>query len=221
MARLPEHLMPASVGTERVSKEVLEDHQRRRVLEAAIDTFAKRGYQATTIDNIVATAKIAVGTFYELFRNKQDCFMRGYEQIVESGREQITEAIPADGTWGEQASAGLRRLLELIEAEPMQAKVALIEVQTAGNVALGRYEEVLDGLIPLLARAREQSPFAEELPLHLEEAIVGGLAWFLQQRVSLGEVDRASLRLADVLEITVEPYLGHDATEELLEQAEA
>src|SRR5262245_66510979 len=104
MTRLPEHLMPASVGTERVSKEVLEDHQRRRVLDVAIDTFAKRGFQATTVDHIVAAAKVGVGTFYELFRNKQDCFMRGYERIVKSGREQITAAIPADGTWGEQAS---------------------------------------------------------------------------------------------------------------------
>jgi AcrR family transcriptional regulator len=197
----------------------LEDHQRERVLDAAIDTFAKRGYQATTVDHIISAAKIGVGSFYELFSNKQDCFMQSYERIIAPAGEEISAAIPPEGSWGEKACAALRRLLELIEAEPMQAKLALVEVQTAGDVALGRYEEVLYGFVPLLARGREESPVAEELPARLEEAIVGGLAWFLQQRVVLGELDSASLHLGDVLEIAVEPYLGEAATAELLAQS--
>ena len=211
--------MPVSVGRERTPKEVMEDHQRDRVLEAAIATIAKRGYQATTIDHIVSAAKVGVGTFYELFANKEDCFLQAYERIVDTAREQISAAVPIDGTWGERASAALAEMLRLIKAEPMQARVALVEVQTAGDLALARYEEVLDAFVPILRMARDESPVADELPARLEEATVGGLSWFLQQRVAAGDLD--AIQLEDMLEIVVEPYLGEAMTAELLSRVEA
>lgn len=216
MVSLPDHLAAKPAGKHRLPREVMAEHQRERILDAATQVFAKRGYQGTTIDHIVAAAKIGVGSFYELFDNKEDCFLRAYERIVSSTREQIVAAIPAESAWPEQASAALRTLLEAIEAEPLQARVALVEVQTAGQAALARYEETLDEAIPLLARGREASPVAAELPKRLEEAIVGGLAWFLQQRVVLGEFEGAEAHLPDVLEIAVEPYLGEAATAGLL-----
>ncbi len=212
MVSLPEHLQAKPAGRHRLSPEVRAEHQRERILDAAIGVFAERGYQGTTIDNIVAAAKVGVGSFYELFDNKPDCFVQAYERIVVDARERIAAAVPAGGGWPEQACAALRALLELVEAEPQRARVALVEVQTAGRVALTRHEETLDSIVPLLARGREASPVGEELPSHLEEAIVGGLAWLLQQRLVLGEFEGAEAHLPDVLEIAVEPYAGKAVT---------
>jgi len=220
MVSLPEHLQAKPAGRHRLSPEVRAEHQRERILDAAIGVFAERGYQGTTIDSIVAAAKVGVGSFYELFDNKPDCFVQAYERIVAEARERIAAAIPAGVGWPEQACAALRALLEQIEAEPQRARVALVEVQTAGRAALGRYEETLDSTVPLLARGREASPVGGELPPHLEEAIVGGLAWLLQQRLVLDEFEGAGAHLADVLEIAVEPYVGKAATAGLLAAAE-
>jgi AcrR family transcriptional regulator len=220
MVSLPEHLKAKPAGRHRLSPEVRAEHQRERILDAAIGVFADRGYQGTTIDNIVAAAKVGVGSFYELFDNKPDCFVQAYERIVAETREQIAAAIPAGAEWPEQACAALRSLLVQIEAEPQRAHLALVEVQTAGRVALERYEETLDSVVPLLARGREGSPVGGELPSHLEEAIVGGLSWLLQQRLVLDEFKGASAHLADVLEIAVEPYVGKAATAGLLAAAE-
>jgi hypothetical protein len=138
---------------------------------------------------------------------------------VADARERIAAAIPVGADWPEQACAALQALLEQIEAEPQRARVALVEVQTAGRTALVRYEETLDSVVPLLARGREASPVGGELPPHLEEAIVGGLAWLLQQRLVLDEFEGAGAHLADVLEIAVEPYVGKAATAALLAAA--
>jgi AcrR family transcriptional regulator len=216
MVSLPEHLQAKPAGRHRLSPEVRAEHQRERVLDAAIEVFAERGYQGTTIDDIVAAAKVGVGSFYELFDNKPDCFVQAYERIVAEARRRIGVAIPADAGWPEQAYTALRALLELIEAEPVRAKVALVEVQTAGPEALTRHEETVDSVIPLLARGRAENPALAELPSHLEEAIVGGLAWLLQQRLAQGEFEGVEAHLPDVLEIAVVPYVGREATASLL-----
>lgn len=217
MVSLPEHLQAQPAGRHRLPAEVRAEHQRERILDAAIGVFAKRGYQETTIDHVVAAAKVGVGSFYELFDGKPDCFVQAYERVVTEAREAIAAAVPVEAPWPEQARAALRALLERIEAEPAHARIALIEVQTAGAEALSRYEETLDSVTPLLARGREASPLGAELPPHIEEAIVGGLAWLLQQRLVLGEFEGADAHLPDVLEIAVEPYVGREATASLLE----
>ncbi len=219
MVSLPEHLQAKPAGRHRLAPEVRAEHQRERILDAATEVFAERGYQGTTIDNIVAAAKVGVGSFYELFDNKPDCFVQVYERIVAGARERISAAIPAGAEWPEQVCAALRALLEQIEAEPLRARVALVEVQTAGSAALASHEQTIDSVIPVLARGREASPVGGELPPHLEEAIVGGLAWLLQQRLVLGEFEGAEALLPDVLEIAVEPYIGKAATASMLATA--
>ena len=215
MSALPDYLRSVPAGREKLPREVREEHKRERVLAAAVKVFAKRGYPGTTVDHIVAAAQCGVGSFYSLFEDKEACFLQAYDRIVEEGRERIEAAVPADAPWGRQAVLALRALLEAIEADPLAARIALVEVQTAGPGALARYEETIDGVIPLLARGREESPVGDELPRRLEEAIAGGLAWFLQQRIVLGEFVGAEAHLKDVLEIVVEPYLGEEATAEL------
>lgn len=214
MDSLPEHLLPVPVGRGRLPREVMQEHQRARVLDAAIEVFAKRGYQGTTVDHIVSAGKVGVGSFYSLLGGKQDCFLAAYRLIVGEGRLRIEEAIPTDAAWPDQLLIGLRVLLELIEEQPLAARIALVEVQTAGEQALAEHARTLDEAASLLRSGREASPFGDELPETLEFATVGGLTWFLQQRIAAGQTDAAAL-LPEVLEVVVEPYLGEQATAEL------
>jgi AcrR family transcriptional regulator len=210
MASLPEHLSKAPVGRDRLPRAVVEAHQRDRILDASVAVFAKRGYQSTTIDHIVAAARIGVGSFYALFDGKEDCFIQGCDRFFGLSWGRTARAPPAAGSWPEQTAAGLRALLELIAAEPLRARIALVEVQTAGPAALALYKQTLDGVVPLLRRGRQFSPFAAELPHTLDEGIVGGLTWLLQQRLVTGEVNAIEALFPDLVEIVIAPYLGED-----------
>lgn len=214
MQQLPEHLLPLPVGRERLPKEVMQQHQRERALQAAIEVFAKRGYKGTTVDHIVSAATIGVGSFYTLFGGKQECFLAAYRAVVEEGRRRIEEAIPQEGPWADRLRAGLRAFLELVEEQPLAARIALVEVQTAGPEAIAEHARTLDEVADILSSGRDASPFGNELPATLEFAAVGGLTWFLQQRIADGETDAAAL-LPDVLEIVAEPYLGPKAISKL------
>jgi AcrR family transcriptional regulator len=212
MGALPEHLQPLSVGRRPLEREVYLDHQRDRVLAAATEVFAKRGYRATTVDHIVVAARIGVGTFYGLFGGKEECFLAAYERVLADFQEAVLADLPTDAPFSEQACSALHSLLVEIAAHPLHARLALVEVQTAGPKALARYQQTIDALIPELARAREESPVAAELPSRLEEAVIGGLLWYLQQRLLQSELKDPDAHFADVLEIVLEPYLGPEAT---------
>ena len=43
---------------------------RRRIVDSALEVFASKGYAATTIEDVVARAGVARGTFYLHFKNK-------------------------------------------------------------------------------------------------------------------------------------------------------
>jgi AcrR family transcriptional regulator len=213
MASLPEHLSAKPAGRSRLPREVMVQHQRDRVLAVATEVIAKRGYNATTVDHLVSAAGIGVGTFYDFFDNKEDCFLQAYERIVSRGREEMVAAILPDRPWPEQACAGLRALLRTIAARPLDARLALVEVQTAGPTSLARHEETLATIGPFLAAARRSSAVASELPPTLETALVGGVLWFLQQRIASGEIDGIEALLPDLAGIVVEPYFGVDEAE--------
>jgi AcrR family transcriptional regulator len=54
-------------------RSVREEHRlltRRRIIDSALEVFASKGYAATTIEDVVARAGVARGTFYLHFKNK-------------------------------------------------------------------------------------------------------------------------------------------------------
>jgi AcrR family transcriptional regulator len=208
--------MKTPVGRDRVSRDLVESHQRERVLEAATGVFAKRGYPNTTIDHIVAAARIGVGSFYALFEGKEDCFAQVFDRVVERGRARVVQAIPADASWEEQTGCALQALLDLIAEEPHAARIALVEVQTAGPESLVRYEALLESLIPVLRKGRSLTPVGAELPETFEDATIAGVAWLLHQRLVGGELDDVRQLLPDLVGILVEPYVGENRAAALL-----
>lgn len=51
------------------------EDRRQKVLEAAIDEFAAKGYSATSINDIARNAHISIGSMYSYFASKEDLFL--------------------------------------------------------------------------------------------------------------------------------------------------
>jgi AcrR family transcriptional regulator len=62
---------------------VTEEHERKRreqILAAAMECFARNGYRATSIEDIVRESGLSVGAIYTYFQSKQDLFLALAEQ---------------------------------------------------------------------------------------------------------------------------------------------
>jgi AcrR family transcriptional regulator len=203
---LPDHLMPAPVGKERLSRQVIEEHQRDRVLAAAAAVFARRGYQPTTVDDLVGAAKIGVGSFYSLFDGKEDCFLSLYDRIVAEARERVGTAVDAGAPWAERVMAGLRELLEQVAADPDRARIVIVEANTAGPAGERRYAGTVAELSAVLREGRGTEPGEGAPPPSFEDAAVAGLAWILHQRLAVGEPVVVEELLPEMAGFLVAPY---------------
>jgi AcrR family transcriptional regulator len=68
------------------------DKRRKELLKAATRVFARKGYRAASISDVVQAAGVARGTFYIYFRSKQDIFAA----IVDNFREEEKPLIQRD-----------------------------------------------------------------------------------------------------------------------------
>jgi AcrR family transcriptional regulator len=208
MAGLPEELVSVPTGRHGLPADIVATHQRERLLAATIEMVAKRGYRGTSLDHIVKSARVGYVAFYELFEDKEDCFLAAFDRIVEETREVLVAAVSREAEWPEQICAALYSLFEMIAANPARARVGLVEIQAAGRKAYARYEEAIDGAAPMLREGRNLSAEAAALSDTLEEAILGGIAWILHQRLVRGEFGGTGGLLGEAIQIALAPYLG-------------
>lgn len=175
---LPDHLIGARVGRDRLPREVLDSRQRARVIEAAIAVFGDAGYAATSVDDLLAASRTGYGSFHSLFEGKDDCFLASFDAVAGTLRAVVTEAgAPAAG-WLAQTEAGLRRLLEALLADSAAARLILIEARAAGPEATRRHHALLDEAIDWLRLGR--LTYEVTLPDTYEFTAVAGLLFYLQ-----------------------------------------
>ena len=167
--------LPATLprGPHRLSRRVVADSQRARLVEAMAACVAARGYEAVTVADVVGAAGVSRKTFYEHFRGKQDCFLAAYEaidQVVSLVEDRVEAAGPDPRARLEE---GIGQFLELMGAVPDFARAFTIDVMAAGPELLDRRAGVMGRLAAMMGAVaadagREPSP---ELLL----AVVGGI----------------------------------------------
>ncbi len=166
--------------------------QRERLLAATERLLAAKGVAATTIEAIVKEAGVSSVTFYEHFRDKEECFVAVFERAVAELSAEVRGAVPAEAARADQVRAGLAALLAAIDAEPARARLCFVEAQKGGPRMRARYDEALDAA-------------AAELADPLGQGIAGGLAWLLRERLELGGGGSVQDLLPRMTEVVLAP----------------
>ena len=218
---LSERLAKMPPGRHLVPRDFVAQNQRERMLLAATELVAERGYQKTTIELIAKTARVALSTFYEHFANKEECFLAALDESAAAATEVFEELLDPEQPWPDQIAAGLEVLLEMVVAEPARARLCIVESQAAGGAALARYQAMLESVAPKLRQGRQFNPRSARLPDGLEIAIAGGLAWLIHQRLVSDRIDGIKALLPEMLQVTLTPYVGEVEAGRLADAAEA
>jgi AcrR family transcriptional regulator len=208
MVELPTHLRGGPLGKTKVSRAELSSHQRDRVIAKATPVFARRGYQPTSVDDLLAAAKVGVGNFYSLFEGKEDCFLACLDRAIAEGRERLAEALSGVEGWEERSYLGLAAMLGHMAEDPSAVRLVLVEAQSAGTEAAGRHRAILAEAADWLAEGRRGHAPAKALPPSFEEATVAGLAFYLEQCLLRPEGLSPEELLEETASLLLEPMLG-------------
>jgi AcrR family transcriptional regulator len=137
-----------------------------------------------TVAHVVTRSGVSRRTFYELFEDREDCFLAAFDQAVERGARRVVPAFQAAGSWRERVRAGLAALLEYLDDEQGMGALCIVDALGAGPVALERRTQVVGALIDAVHEGRREARGATKPTRLTAEGVVGAVLAVLHARLS-------------------------------------
>jgi AcrR family transcriptional regulator len=192
--------------------------QRARIVAAMVEVVAERGVARSTVAHVVARSGVSRRTFYELFSDREDCFLAAFDQAVERAAARVLPAYERADGWLERMRGGLRALLEFLDDEPGLGRLAVVDALGAGPVALQRRARVVGVLVDAVDRGRrDRSEIGQRATPGLKrftaEGVVGAVLAVLHARLSEPEPGSMVRLLGPLMGLIVLPYRGRTLAE--------
>ncbi len=184
--------------------------QRERILTAMAEACASKGYGAATIADIVETAGVSRATFYELFKDKEDCLQASMELSLADAMGRIVEVYSPDKPWATMVRDAAATFLDLLASRPDFARMALIEAPAAGGRSLEMYGSGKRVLQALLDRGRGDPMEEQGIPSSAGRGALAAAESLIVGQILAGNTERLRELLPDIVYIVVIPYLGQD-----------
>jgi len=107
----------------------LKDEKKKRILEAAVQEFASRKFSEASLNQIVKTAKIPWGSFYQYFDGKEDLYLYIIQEMSKYKWDTLKQAgvEDIDGDFFDTIREKIMALLELRKHNPQYAQIALFQ----------------------------------------------------------------------------------------------
>jgi len=193
--------------------------QRARMVKAATEVVSELGYGGMSVARVTGRAGVSRRTFYDLFEDREDCFLGAFEEAVARASVVARKAAAEELGWRGRVRAGLSALLRFLDEEPMLGSLLVVDALGAGPVVLERRARVLEALAEAIDRGRGEAKAARELPSLTAEGVVGAVFAVIHARL----LERGHPRLIGLLNplmgMIVLPYLGPAAVAEELVRA--
>lgn len=126
-----------SSGRHHLTRDEVTADQQKRLFKALAEVMGSKGYNNTTVSDLIKHARVSRATFYQQFESKQDCFMAGYARMQRNVLDGL-ESGPVSGTPMQRYRTMLCSYLGFLAADPPTARLYLVEVYAAGPDALRR-----------------------------------------------------------------------------------
>lgn len=134
---------------------------RKRILDAAIEVFAKKGYYGAAVDDIVQASSTSKGSFYHFFPNKQGIFLALVDTLNNQLVHRVEKAIQRERGALRKVDAALEAVLDEFSKHRRLARILLIEAAGLGHA----FNEKLFSL---------HTQFAQLIEKHLQRAVEEG-----------------------------------------------
>ena len=153
-------------------------HQSRpeRILDAALDVFARNGYKDAAIDDIASASQTSKGGIYFYFPNKQAIFLRLLDQMAALLLSRTEQAMASEPNLMRKGDAALLPVLRIFSHHRTLTRLFLVEAMCAGREFNQRMMEIHADFAGLITRYLNDLVAAGVVaPIDTDLA---GVAWF-------------------------------------------
>lgn len=197
-------------GRHGLPRELVTRSQRERLLAAVVRVVAAKGYESTSVADVLEEAGVGRESFYELFEDKRDCLLAARGILVDDLLANVAAAYEEPGPWSDRVTDALATMLAWLAADPAAAKVVLVELAAVGAVSRDLFTADFSRFTQLLDAGLERDEPVPGLPQVTTLAVGGALS-----RVYVEIVHDRTTELPRLLpDLTYEllvPFLGEEA----------
>jgi AcrR family transcriptional regulator len=148
-------------------RRAVRESQRGRLLDAIGDAVARRGYPNANVADAIAIAGVSRKTFYEHFRDKEDCFLAAYDFVADRVLDKLVADSSHHRAGAPRRRAQVTRFLQALTDDPLVARAFVVYVLGAGPRTLRR-REVVNARFGVAILGSSVDPV-------LSKAIIGGV----------------------------------------------
>jgi AcrR family transcriptional regulator len=144
-------------------------------VDSAIELFTKRGYAATSLDEVAKRARVTKGALYHHFSGKQALFEAAFDSVEGTVMARLAEIVTAPGDAWESAKNGVRDYIKIC-LDPSYQRIVIHE----GPVVMGweRWREAEEhfsfGLVKAGIQALIDQGEIEDLPVEVASRLLFG-----------------------------------------------
>lgn len=171
------------------------------IIHAAIKVIAKYGYYRSQVSKIAQEAKVADGTIYLYFENKDDILISLFQEKIGQFVNRVESQLQPNQSPVDQLYELIRLHLEYLESQPELAIVTQLELRQTHpklrkeiNQILKRYLQVIDRIVQA---GIDGGVFRSDLDVRITRKMIFGT---LDETVTSWIMDQRKYRLSDLAE---------------------
>lgn len=143
-------------GPHHLSRDQVAQSQRERLLEAMADAVADKGYARTSVADVIGLAGVSRATFYQFFKDKDDCFRAAFDAFAERLAQlmgSVLEGIRLAGSTDPMVKLDrvVTTYLAVLHNARSLARTFLVEVYAAGPEAIEQRRISLERFVDVVA----------------------------------------------------------------------
>ena len=186
-------------GLNPLPRDVVVRSQRTRIKQALAASVADKGYAATTVADITALAGVSRTTFYEQFKDKEDCYLVCFEDQIRFLTKRMQASIDKADPPPAQIVKVMAAFVDTVAAEPVYS---MAYMGLAMSVGPAFFEQLVDHkarvlkiIQPVAARAAAWRAAPRKLPTEILEMAVHGMYEFIASEVRAGRCSQLGRQL--------------------------
>ncbi len=154
--------------------------KRTKILKAAVQVFAKKGFYNAKVAEIAKRANVAAGTIYLYFKNKDEILISIFEEEMENIIAEINQSVITEKNSLKKLETFIHKHLEFVRKKPALAQVFQVELRQSNKFIKeytgSKLKEYLDMLGRIVEEGQKAGTMRDDLhPGLVKRAVFGAL----------------------------------------------
>jgi AcrR family transcriptional regulator len=195
--------------------------ERARIRAAMIELVAERGYERTSLEDVLDRAAVSRADFKRYFPDKEACCVRIHAEHIQEFKHAVLgtfEACEAEGKkWRETMRITAYVAARYFRDRPIETHFNVVRMLACGEGSKAQRDELLRDFVDIIDAGRRELDDPASVSRTVAENAVGAIHEVALKEIDkFGHAEQAERLVPGLMYMAVRPYLGHEAALEEL-----